>query len=113
MWMLLVEAALKLIFLNSSIVDSYTRYVDEAMDDYDEILEKTTNINQLREVLKLDKNFYMPVPLAVDTYEKYLTLNRRDASVLRDYAVYIEELIPDWKDYAEQLIKEAEDIEEE
>ncbi|MFP4370512.1 MAG: hypothetical protein ACLFR2_13110 [Candidatus Kapaibacterium sp.] len=109
--MILVEEALKLIFLNSDFVDAYSSSLDEAIADFEDALDFTTGISQLKEVLKLDRLHFLPISLAIDTYEKYLALNRNDTEILRNYADFINDLIPEWGDYADKLTKEADEIE--
>jgi hypothetical protein len=108
---MLLESFLNLVFLNSEFVEPYTKYLDHAIDEFEYQLEITRSSAQIREILSLEPDFYLPVPLMVDTYEKYLSLNRRDPEILRDYADYIDAIIPDWKDYAEKLTNEADGIE--
>lgn len=104
---LLIEAALTLIFMNSTFVEPYASDLDNAVQDYEEWLDRCNSATQLKQVIKLDKEMILPVPLAVDTYERYLKLNRKDPEILKSYAEYIDLLIPDWSDYAKKLELEA------
>jgi hypothetical protein len=93
--------------MNSSFVEPYATDLDAAVQDYEEWLDKCESATQLKQVIQLDKEMILPVPLAVDTYEKYLKINRNDAEILKNYADYIDLLIPDWSDYAKKLEIEA------
>lgn len=93
--------------MNSSFVEPYASDLDKAFQDFEDWLEPCNSATQLKQVIELDKEMVLPVPLAVDTYEKYLKLNRQDADILKSYAEYIDLLIPDWADYARKLELEA------
>lgn len=108
---MLLESALQLIFLNSDIVNPYAKYLDDALDQFEDELDFCSNASQIKSVIKLNIEAYFPITLMVDVYEKYLLLNRRDAEILRRYAEFIDFTIEDWRDYADKLIKEAENIE--
>jgi hypothetical protein len=108
--MLLAETALKIIFLNSVLVEPYASDVDAAVEDYEVLLHSCDNSEEILHIINLDKHLYLPMELTLDTYEKYLSLNRRNPNVLRKYAEYINIFIPEWNEYAEKLIKEAEAI---
>lgn len=107
---MLSEVALKIIFLKSEFVMSYITDLEKAYEDYELTLECCTSLNEIRETLELDIDTFMPVTYMVDTFEKYLSLNRNDTEILRYYAEYINALIPDWSDYSEQLLREARNI---
>lgn len=108
---MLLEAFLTLVFLNSEFVEPYTKYADMAVLEFESLLESCQNPSELRQIILMDADFYLPVTLMVDTFEKYLSLNRKDATILRKYADYIDTLIPEWGDYSQTLNKEAEEIE--
>ena len=71
--------------MNSSFVEPYASDLDKAFQDFEDWLEPCNSATQLKQVIELDKEMVLPVPLAVDTYEKYLKLNRKDADILKSY----------------------------
>ena len=108
--MLLVETLLKIIFLNSQFVNPYNKDIDEAFEDYEAILESCTSRGEIRHVIDMECELYLPITLAVDTFERYLSFSRNDPQVLRIYADYINTMIPDWHDYASKLKREADSL---
>lgn len=110
--MILVEAALNIIFLSANFVEPNDSSFEAAIDDYNDILDYTENQTQLKEVIKLDRDYCLPIPVAVSTYEKLLTFNPTNSELLRNYAEYIELLIPDWQDYADSLMQKANELDQ-
>lgn len=104
---MLIESALNLIFMNSIFVEPYASDLDRAIEDFEIWVESCNSASQLKQIIELDKNMVIPVPLTVDVYEKYLELHPKDAKMLKKYSEYINLLIPDWKDYADKLKKKA------
>ncbi len=78
------------------------RYINE--------LTKCTDSDELRQILSLnlDKLMDLPIDVVIQTYEKYLTYER-DARTIRSYATYLLLFGPDWDEYAQTLLNEIDE----
>lgn len=108
--MFIIDTALTLLFLHSRYVEPYYAEIDQTIGDFEKSLDACFNPVELRWVLESGCVDILPVTIVVDTFEKYLTMNRTDPDMLRIYASYIKDMIPDWNDYSESLKKEADDL---
>ncbi len=109
--MILLEKALSIMFLDSEFVDAFTGDIENALEEYETSLAFCTSPGEIRDVISLDCDCFLPSALVIDTYEKFLSFRRDDSDVLRRYAEYIFSAIPDWSDYAQKLINEANNLE--
>ncbi|MFP4528227.1 MAG: hypothetical protein ACLFQX_06730, partial [Candidatus Kapaibacterium sp.] len=103
--MLLAETALKIIFLNSVLVEPLATDLDEAVEQYEQLLPVTQNSEELLYIIGLDNYLYLPIELMLDTFERCMKLNRSNPDVLLKYAEYINIYLPELNEYAEKLIR--------
>lgn len=105
--MLLVESVLEILFLSSNLVEPDRKQIEEGILRFDARLKECTSLTELKEVIKFDFEYMLPVQMITRTFERYLELDRTNPNILKLYAEYIEIALPQWKSYAKSLLDEA------